>query len=69
MASSGHRTISNDAYGDIIEDLMESQAILVKVQTRLSRMRFEPSWDGRTERRRDLKAQNGAYHRRDEVSA
>lgn len=65
MASNGHRVVTNDEYVEIIESLMESQAILVKVQERIARMRFEPGWDGRSERRRNLKIQNGAYHRRD----
>lgn len=38
-------------------------------QNLLGHARYLPAWDGRVERRRCLKVENGAYHRRDEARA
>lgn len=57
----GHPEV--DAHlGEALDELRASQRIL-------SGARFVQAWDGSTERRRDIKARNGGYHRRDEVQA
>lgn len=69
MASNGHRVVHNDDYLSIIDTVMEAQALLMNAQEKLGRLRYEEHWDGLTERRRETKIRNGAYHRQDGARA
>lgn len=54
---------------DVVEHLDHALGEFRSAQRMLSQARFTPAWDGTTERRRCLKAQNGAYDKRQEARA